>query len=132
MLTGFTELNIKVEEKITIHLKYGGNGPPLLLLHGYPQTHLIWYKLAPLLAKDFTVIMPDLRGYGDSSKPASDAQHITYSKRAMSKDQILLMEKLGYDTFTVIAHDRGARVAHRLARDFPDKVRKLILVDMLP
>ncbi len=132
MLTEFTDLKIEVDKKVTIHLKHGGKGQPLLLLHGYPQTHLMWHKLAPLLAKYFTVIMPDLRGYGDSSKPESDAQHTPYSKRAMARDQIVLMEKLGYDTFTVIAHDRGARVAHRLARDFPNKVKKLILFDMLP
>lgn len=132
MLTGFIDLKIEVEEKVTIHLKYGGKGHPLLLLHGYPQTHLMWHKLAPLLAKDFTVIMPDLRGYGDSSKPESDTQHTPYSKRAMARDQMVLMEKLGYDAFTVIAHDRGARVAHRLARDFPNQVKKLILFDMLP
>src|ERR1700722_17084263 len=98
MLTEFADLKIEVEENVTIHLKYGGKGPPLLLLHGYPQTHLMWHKLAPLLAKDFTVIMPDLRGYGVSSKPESDTQHTPYSKRAMARDQMVLMEKLGYDT----------------------------------
>lgn len=132
MIDGFTDTNIVVDENIIIHLKQGGQGTPLLLLHGYPQTHMMWHKIAPLLAKNFTVIMPDLRGYGDSSKPNSDPAHLTYSKRAMARDQIEVMTKLGYEEFIVIAHDRGARVAHRLARDFPNKVKKLILFDMLP
>ncbi|MBS0350094.1 MAG: alpha/beta hydrolase [Proteobacteria bacterium] len=125
-------MNIVIDKEITLHLKYGGQGAPLLLLHGYPQTHIMWHKIAPLLVQDFTVIMPDLRGYGDSSKPSSDPEHLAYSKRAMAGDQVKLMAKLGHERFIVIAHDRGARVAHRLARDFPDKVKKLILFDMLP
>lgn len=132
MLTQFKELKITTKDQITIHLKVGGRGAPLLLLHGYPQTHLMWHKMAPFLAKDFTLVMPDLRGYGDSSKPISDAQHTPYSKREMAKDQIEVMKQLGYDSFKIIAHDRGARVAHRLARDFPEKVEKMILFDMLP
>lgn len=119
MLDDFKEMDIVTDEKINIHLRYGGKGPPLLLLHGYPQTHLMWHRLAPLLAKKFSIIMPDLRGYGDSSKPVSDSNHMTYSKRAMAQDQIEVMKKLGHDEFIVIAHDRGARVAHRMARDYP-------------
>lgn len=132
MLNEFNDTNLTTDENITIHLKYGGKGEPLLLLHGYPQTHLMWHKIAPLLAKKLTVIMPDLRGYGDSSKPISDPTHIAYSKRAMAKDQIEIMTKLGHEKFIVMGHDRGARVAHRLVRDYPDKVKKLILLDMLP
>ncbi|MEM1119359.1 MAG: alpha/beta hydrolase [Bacteroidota bacterium] len=115
-----------------INLVIGGDGPPLLLLHGYPQNHVMWHKVAPTLAKYFTVVATDLRGYGDSSKPKTDATHFSYSKRAMAKDQVEVMEKLGFDQFRVLAHDRGARVAHRMSLDFPEKVEKLVLLDILP
>ncbi len=116
----------------TINLITGGEGPPLLLLHGYPQTHIEWRKIAPALAKDFTVVMPDLRGYGDSSKPDGGENHIDYSKRAMARDQVELMTALGFDKFALVGHDRGARVGHRLALDHPERVSKLAVLDICP
>ena len=111
--------------------KYG-KGFPILLLHGYPQTKLMWRKIIPLLSKHYTVITSDLRGYGDSDKPESKANHTTYSKRQMAKDQMLLMKKLGYNEFFCIGHDRGARVFHRAALDYPKMVKKLVLIDIVP
>ena len=116
----------------TIHLVIGGDGPPLLLLHGYPQSHIIWRKIAPQLAKHFTVVAPDLRGYGDSSRPAGGENHSGYSKRVMAQDQIEVMEHLGFSQFAVVGHDRGARVAHRMALDHPAAVRQLALLDIVP
>jgi haloacetate dehalogenase len=110
----------------------GGNGPPLLLLHGHPQTHEIWHRLADVLAQHFTVIATDLRGYGASGKPPSDAQHLPYSKRAMAVDQVAVMQHFGFEHFMVCAHDRGARVAHRMAVDFPKAVDRLMLLDIAP
>lgn len=110
----------------------GGSGSPLLLLHGHPQTHAIWHKLAPALMKSHTLVMTDLRGYGDSSKPQGDVDHSNYSKRVMAQDQVEVMNQLGFDRFDVLAHDRGARVAHRLAMDHPDAVKKLIMLDIAP
>jgi haloacetate dehalogenase len=110
----------------------GGDGPPLLLLHGHPQTHEIWHRLSADLAEYFTVIAPDLRGHGASAKPASDASHAPYSKRAMAADQVALMRHFGFERFMVCAHDRGARVAHRMALDFPDAVDRLMLLDIAP
>ena len=110
----------------------GGNGPPLLLLHGHPQTHEIWHRLADVLAQHFTVIATDLRGYGASGKPPSDAQHLPYSKRAMAVDQVAVMQHFGFEHFMVCAHDRGARVAHRMAVDFPRAVDRLMLLDIAP
>jgi haloacetate dehalogenase len=110
----------------------GGNGPPLLLLHGHPQTHEIWHRLADVLAQHFTVIATDLRGYGASGKPPSDAQHLPYSKRAMAADQVAIMQHFGFEHFMVCAHDRGARVAHRMAVDFPRAVDRLMLLDIAP
>ncbi|SAK47564.1 hydrolase [Caballeronia glebae] len=110
----------------------GGDGPPLLLLHGHPQTHEIWHKCAGDLAKHFTVIATDLRGYGASGKPKSDARHTPYSKRAMAADQVAVMRHFGFERFLVCAHDRGARVAHRMAMDFPDAVDRLMLLDIAP
>ncbi len=107
---------------IDIHLRLGGNGPPLLLLHGFPQTHVIWHKVAPQLAKRYTLVMPDLRGYGDSDKPPSAADHAPYSKRTMALDVVELMRSLGFERFFVCGHDRGGRVAHRLALDHPQCV----------
>ncbi|WP_061122437.1 alpha/beta fold hydrolase [Caballeronia catudaia] len=110
----------------------GGDGPPLLLMHGHPQTHEIWHKCAGELAKHFTVIATDLRGYGASGKPASDAHHTPYSKRAMAADQVAVMRHFGFERFLVCAHDRGARVAHRMAMDFPNAVDRLMLLDIAP
>ncbi len=110
----------------------GGAGPPLLLLHGYPQTHVMWHKLAPLLAPHFTLIAADLRGYGASGKPPTTADHAPYSKRAMALDMAEVMTALGHDRFAVAAHDRGARVAHRLAMDHPDRVTRLATLDIAP
>ena len=115
-----------------INVVIGGDGPPLLLLHGYPQTHIMWWKVAPELAKTHTIIMTDLRGYGDSSKPTSDANHATYSKRAMASDQVEVLATLGFEKFAVLAHDRGARVAHRLMLDHPERVARAILIDICP
>ena len=110
----------------------GGSGPPLLLLHGHPQTHVIWHKIAGRLAEDYTVVATDLRGYGASSKPPGQSDHSTYSKRAMAADQVAVMRSLGFDSFFVCAHDRGARVTHRLCMDSPNAVRKAILLDIAP
>jgi haloacetate dehalogenase len=116
----------------TIHTVHGGSGPPLLLLHGYPQTHVEWFHLAPRLAQKFTVVMTDLRGYGDSSKPPGEPNHANYSKRAMAQDQIDVMRTLGFQKFAVVAHDRGARVAWRLCVEHPDVVTKAALLDITP
>jgi len=115
-----------------INLVTGGSGPPLLLLHGYPQTHLMWRKLGPRLAAEFTVVAPDLRGYGDSSKPPAGPENANYAKRALAQDQVETMAALGFERFCVAGHDRGARVAHRLARDHPERVRRLALLDIVP
>ena len=115
-----------------INLVTGGSGPPLLLLHGYPETHLMWRKLAPRLAADFTVVVPDLRGYGDSSKPPAGADNAGYSKRALALDQVETMRALGFEHFAVAGHDRGARVAHRLARDHSERIERLALLDIVP
>lgn len=116
----------------TIRCRIGGSGPPLLLLHGYPQTHIMWRRTAPRLAERFTVICPDLRGYGDSSKPPSAPDHAPYSKRAMAQDMAEVMTALGHERFLVGSHDRGARVAHRLALDHSDRVLKLATLDIAP
>lgn len=108
------------------------NKPALLLLHGYPQSHIIWHKVAPLLQEYFTLVISDLRGYGNSSKPTGLAGHRNYSKKEMAKDQVLLMEQLGFDDFYLAGHDRGGRVAHRLAVDYPNKVKKICTLDISP
>ena len=123
---------INVAENINIAVCTKGDGPPLLLLHGYPQTGYIWHKIAPQLARDFTVIIADLRGYGDSDKPPTSADHAVYSKRAMAIDMISVMAALGYQRFFVAGHDRGGRVAHRLARDYPEAVERLAVLDIAP
>jgi haloacetate dehalogenase len=117
---------------IRIHAVCGGSGPALLLLHGHPQTHVIWHKVADRLAQSFTVVAADLRGYGDSGKPAGGAEHGNYSKRTMALDQVELMRSLGFDRFRVLAHDRGARVAVRMALDHPDTVLRLVTLDIAP
>ncbi|QUT14357.1 alpha/beta fold hydrolase [Rahnella inusitata] len=115
-----------------IAYRIAGQGEPLLLLHGHPQTQAIWHKVAPYLTSQFTVVLADLRGYGDSGKPEPDADHLRYSKREMAQDQLELMAALGFSQFSVIAHDRGARVAHRLALDHPQAVKQLVLMDIAP
>jgi haloacetate dehalogenase len=110
----------------------GGKGDPILLLHGYPETHVCWHRVAPILAKQFTVVCPDLRGFGDSGKPPSDSEHLAYSKRIMAQDQVEVMQNLGFDKFAVVGHDRGARVAHRMALDHAEKIPKLALLDIVP
>ena len=115
-----------------INLVTGGNGPPLLLLHGYPQTHAMWRKIAPRLAQDFTLVIPDLRGYGDSAKPPGGPDFAAYSKRALAQDQVETMAALGHERFRVAGHDRGARVTHRLLRDHPDRIERAALLDIVP
>lgn len=109
-----------------------GRGRPLLLLHGHPQTHVMWHLVAPALAQRFTLVLMDLRGYGDSGRPPPDDQHLTYSKRAMAADALAVMQHHGFDSFQVLAHDRGARVAHRLAADHPQAIERLMLLDIAP
>jgi haloacetate dehalogenase len=116
----------------TIRVRHGGAGPPLLLLHGHPQTHVMWHKVAPRLAAEFTVVAADLRGYGDSSKPPSAPDHAPYSKRAMARDQVAVMRQLGFERFYVAGHDRGGRCAYRMALDHPDRVLKLAVLDIIP
>jgi haloacetate dehalogenase len=115
-----------------IFYRIGGSGAPLLLLHGYPQNHYMWHKIADRLSKKFTVISPDLRGYGQSFVISGDDRHLNYSKREMAKDMVQLMSKIGYKKFLLAGHDRGGRVAHRLARDFRDKVVALSVLDICP
>jgi len=115
-----------------LHTRMGGSGPPLLLLHGHPQTHAMWHLVAPALARHFTVVMMDLRGYGDSTRPQSDVEHVAYSKRAMALDAAAVMQHCGFEQFGVLAHDRGARVAHRLAQDLPSRVTRMLLLDIAP
>ena len=117
---------------VDINYVIGGSGPPILLLHGYPQSHVIWHKIAPALAEKYTVVVSDLRGYGDSGKPPTDERHEPYSKRVMAKDQVQLMKKLGFDRFLLVGHDRGGRVAHRLVLDYPEVVTKLVVMDIAP
>ncbi|MEL7182786.1 MAG: alpha/beta hydrolase [Pseudomonadota bacterium] len=128
---GFQEVRIEVPGS-HVFARVGGDGPPLLLLHGYPQTSAMWHRVAPVLAREYRVICPDLRGYGRSGKPATDAAHAPYSKRAMAADALALMDHLGHERFLVGAHDRGARVAHRLAADHPERVRALSVLDIAP
>ncbi len=132
---GFDHLSVPGADGVRIPATMGGSGPALLLLHGHPQTRAIWHKVAPALAARFTVVAADLRGYGDSSRPRDvdvRGDHAAYSKRAMAADMLAVMRHLGHDRFDVLAHDRGARVAHRLAMDAPSAVRRMVLLDIAP
>ena len=131
-LRGFALHDFETRNSIRLRFALAGRGPPLLLLHGHPQTHVTWRKIAPRLAERFTVVAADLRGYGDSSKPEGGEDHINYSKRAMANDQVELMRALGHDRFFVVGHDRGGRVAHRMALDHADAVARLALFDIAP
>jgi len=119
-------------EATQLHVRRAGEGPPLLLLHGFPQTHRMWRHVAPRLAASYTVVCPDLRGYGCSGCPPSDAAHAPYAKRALARDLVVLMERLGFARFAVAGHDRGGRVAYRLALDHPERVDRLAVLDVLP
>ena len=121
-----------VRDGVALHGRVGGTGRPLLLLHGHPQTHVIWHRVAPALAAHFTVVLMDLRGYGDSSRPPADEAHCNYSKREMALDALAVMRHHGFAQFQVLAHDRGARVAHRLAADHASQVERLMLLDIAP
>jgi len=131
LLPGFKVERVKTSGA-ELHTVIGGSGPPLLLIHGAPLTHLSWYRVAPELAKKYTVIAPDLRGYGDSSKPADGENHINYSKRSMAQDNVEVMRHFGFERFAVVGHDRGGRVAHRLALDHPQAVTRLSVLDIVP
>ncbi|WP_397448847.1 alpha/beta fold hydrolase [Pseudomonas sp. NA-150] len=131
MFAGFEKHQRRVNG-VDIAYRIGGSGPGLLLLHGHPQTHVIWHKVAETLARNFTVVAADLRGYGDSSKPPADDEHRNHSKREMGRDNVELMRELGFSSFSVLAHDRGARVAHRLALDHPHSVKRMVLLDIAP
>ena len=131
MFEGFTLERVDVGEAV-LRVRHGGSGPPLLLLHGHPRTHATWHRVAPVLARSHTVVCPDLRGYGESSKPATTADHAPYSKRAMAADCLALMRALGHERFAVAGHDRGAYVALRTALDHPDAVTALAVLDAVP
>src|ERR1700761_3574891 len=129
MFEGFTRRRFELDGGITINSVVGGKGPPVLLLHGYPQTHAMWCGVAPRLAEHYTVVCPDLRGYGDSSKPPGEPDYANYTFRAMAADQVAVMKQLGFTQFAVAGHDRGGRVAHRMALDWPDEVSRLSILD---
>jgi haloacetate dehalogenase len=131
MFEGF-ETRELATDRGTIHARVGGDGPPLLVLHGYPQTHLMWHGAAPLLAERFTVVATDLSGYGDSFRPQTAEDHAPHSKRALALDQVQAMASLGHDRFGVVGHDRGGRVAYRMALDHPDRVSALAVLDIVP
>jgi haloacetate dehalogenase len=131
LLPGFEYRRVDVDG-VTISCAVRGSGPPVLMLHGYPQNHLTWRHVAPALAEDHTVVLADLRGYGDSAKPAPDAAGLAYSKRAMAGDQVGLMRRLGFGSFQLVGHDRGARTGHRLVLDHPGAVTRFAVVDIVP
>jgi haloacetate dehalogenase len=130
MFPGFETQTIELSDT-SVRCRVGGDGPPVLLLHGFPQTHACWHQVAPELAKTHTVVVPDLRGYGESS-PAREDSVAAYSKRALAEDQVELMDRLGHDRFAVVGHDRGGRVGYRLALDHPERVEKLVTLDIIP
>jgi haloacetate dehalogenase len=133
MFEGFKHIQVQTSDpEVKINLRYGGKGPPVLLIHGNPLTHVHWHLVAPRLAKDFTVVATDLRGYGDSGKPRGLEDHSNYSFRRMALDQVEVMKHLGFDRFFVAGHDRGARTAFRMALDHPDKVLRFASFDILP
>jgi len=132
LFPGWRRFAIETAGGVTIAGSTAGAGPALLLLHGHPQTHAIWHKVAPALLQHFTVVACDLRGYGDSSKPAGEPGHANYSKRSMAADMLAVMRRLGFERFAVMAHDRGARVAHRLLADAPQAVERAVLLDIAP
>lgn len=131
MFNGFTHERILVSG-VAINTARAGRGTPVLLLHGYPETHTMWHLVAPVLAQHFSVVCADLRGYGDSDKPVGDTTHTAYAKRTMANDQLAVMQTLGFERFALVGHDRGARVALRLALDHPDAVSRLALLDIVP
>jgi haloacetate dehalogenase len=131
MFGGFETASVDVGET-TIFIRRRGNGPPLLLLHGFPQTHVMWHRVAPALAEEFTVVCADLRGYGASGKPPSQPDHAPYAKRAMARDMVRMMEAQGFLRFSVAGHDRGARVAYRMALDHADRIERLAVLDIVP
>jgi haloacetate dehalogenase len=131
MFEGFSDVSASIDG-VNIHAVKGGSGPALLLLHGHPQTHVIWHKVVPSLTKHFTVVAADLRGYGDSGKPEASPDHSNHSKRRMALDQVGLMRHLGFESFLLMGHDRGARVAARLTLDHPDAVQRLVTLDIAP
>ncbi|MFE9694710.1 alpha/beta fold hydrolase [Micromonospora sp. NPDC005806] len=128
---GFEDLDISTTDS-TVHGRRGGDGPPVLLLHGMPETHLMWHRVAPRLAERFTVVATDLRGFGDSGTPPSTPDHAAYSMRRVAAEQVEVMRLLGYDTFAVVGHDRGGRCAYRMALDHPDTVTRLAVLDIVP
>jgi len=132
LMAGLQPRRVVVDEGVAMQAWVGGQGPALLLVHGHPQTSVIWHRVVPTLARHFTLVIADLRGYGDSSKPQGRADHGNYSKRTMARDLLRLMAQLGHARFSVLAHDRGARVAHRLAMDHADAVQRLVLLDIAP
>lgn len=132
LLAGFESRDIDGVDGVKIRTRISGDGPPLMLIHGYPQCGVMWHRVAPALADNFTVVIPDLRGYGESSKPKGDSTHSLYSKRAMAADLVAVMSALGHETFSVFGHDRGGRVGHRMALDHPDKIQRLGVLDIVP
>jgi haloacetate dehalogenase len=132
MLEGFDETRIEVETGVELRVRTAGSGAPVVLLHGYPQNGLCWHRVAPALAERHSVVVPDLRGYGQSSTPPDDEHHTVYSKRRMASDIVTMMDVLGYERFAIVGHDRGGRVAYRAALDHADRVERLAVLDIIP